>query len=142
MQNISSLLPRFLKDRTGNIAISAGLTAPLFIGILALGVDYGYLTLQKRQLQQTADLAAISAAANAADPEKGGPAIFRPQRHESRGQDTEWPLDRGRSSTFRPLERNLPRAMVMPKSSKVTMSRTRPCLSASVSSKMHFQPMR
>ncbi len=76
MQNISSLLPRFLKDRTGNIAISAGLTAPLFIGILALGVDYGYLTLQKRQLQQTADLAAISAAANAADPEKAVQQYF------------------------------------------------------------------
>jgi uncharacterized membrane protein len=76
MQTISSLLPRFLRDRTGNIAISAGLTAPLFIGILALGVDYGYLTLQKRQLQQTADLAAISAAASATDPEKAVQQYF------------------------------------------------------------------
>lgn len=76
MQTISSLLPRFVKDRKGNIAISAGLTAPLFIGILALGVDYGYLTLQKRQLQQTADLAAISAAANAADAEKAVQKYF------------------------------------------------------------------
>jgi len=70
MLTISSLLSRFAKDRRGNIAISAGLTAPLFIGILALGVDYGYLTLQKRQLQQTADLAAISAAANVTDAER------------------------------------------------------------------------
>ncbi|UXS01446.1 TadG family pilus assembly protein [Agrobacterium tumefaciens] len=62
MQHASSLLTRLFRDRSGNIAITAGLTAPLFIGILALGVDYGYLTLQKRQLQQTADLAAISAA--------------------------------------------------------------------------------
>ena len=76
MLTISSLLSRFAKDRRGNIAISAGLTAPLFIGILALGVDYGYLTLQKRQLQQTADLAAISAAANAADPEKAVQQYF------------------------------------------------------------------
>ncbi|MBP2506606.1 putative membrane protein [Agrobacterium tumefaciens] len=76
MRDIHSLLPRFLRDRTGNIAISAGLTAPLFIGILALGVDYGYLTLQKRQLQQTADLAAISAAANAADAEKAVQQYF------------------------------------------------------------------
>lgn len=51
------------KNKSGNIAITAGLTAPLFVGILALGVDYGALTLQKRELQQTADLAAISAAA-------------------------------------------------------------------------------
>lgn len=76
MRTIPSLLPRFLKDKTGNIAISAGLTAPLFIGILALGVDYGYLTLQKRQLQQTADLAAISAAANATDAEKAVQQYF------------------------------------------------------------------
>lgn len=76
MRDIHSLLPRFLKDRTGNIAISAGLTAPLFIGILALGVDYGYLTLQKRQLQQTADLAAISAAAYATDAEKAVQQYF------------------------------------------------------------------
>ncbi|MGQ2951326.1 MAG: TadG family pilus assembly protein [Agrobacterium sp.] len=76
MRTIPSLLPGFLKDRAGNIAISAGLTAPLFIGVLALGVDYGYLTLQKRQLQQTADLAAISAAANAADPEKAVQQYF------------------------------------------------------------------
>lgn len=62
MKHPSSLLTRLFRDRSGNIAITAGLTAPLFIGILALGVDYGYLTLQKRQLQQTADLAAISAA--------------------------------------------------------------------------------
>ncbi|WP_296081196.1 TadG family pilus assembly protein [uncultured Agrobacterium sp.] len=51
------------KNKSGNIAITAGLTAPLFVGLLALGVDYGALTLQKRELQQTADLAAISAAA-------------------------------------------------------------------------------
>ncbi len=70
MRTIHSLLSGFLRDRAGNIAISAGLTAPLFIGILAIGVDYGYLTLQKRQLQQTADLAAISAAANVTDAEK------------------------------------------------------------------------
>ena len=58
MKNTSPLLTRLFSDRSGNVAITAGLTAPLFVGILALGVDYGYLTLQKRQLQQTADLAA------------------------------------------------------------------------------------
>lgn len=36
MRTIPSLLPAFLKDRAGNIAISAGLTAPLFIGVLRL----------------------------------------------------------------------------------------------------------
>lgn len=60
---------RFWQNTSGNIAIMAGLTAPLFAGILALGVDYGALTLQKRELQQTADLAAISAA-GAPNPEQ------------------------------------------------------------------------
>ncbi|NTE86510.1 TadG family pilus assembly protein [Agrobacterium rubi] len=61
MRKISNL-KRLAKDRSGNVAIMAGITAPLMMGVLALGVDYGSLTLQKRQLQQTADLAAVSAA--------------------------------------------------------------------------------
>ncbi|UHS56686.1 pilus assembly protein TadG-related protein [Agrobacterium vaccinii] len=62
MQNSVSKIGRILCDRSGNVAIMAGITAPLMMGVLALGVDYGSLTVQKRQLQNTADLAAISAA--------------------------------------------------------------------------------
>ncbi|MBB3947907.1 putative membrane protein [Rhizobium skierniewicense] len=62
MCKTTSTLKRFTKNRSGNVAIMAGITAPLMMGVLALGVDYGSLTLQKRQLQQTADLAAVSAA--------------------------------------------------------------------------------
>ncbi|UHS61499.1 hypothetical protein HRR99_08225 [Agrobacterium vaccinii] len=62
MQNSVSKIGRMLRDRSGNVAIMAGITAPLMMGVLALGVDYGSLTVQKRQLQNTADLAAISAA--------------------------------------------------------------------------------
>ncbi|WP_284777462.1 pilus assembly protein TadG-related protein [Agrobacterium sp. lyk4-40-TYG-31] len=62
MQNSVSKVARMLRDRSGNVAIMAGITAPLMMGVLALGVDYGSLTVQKRQLQNTADLAAISAA--------------------------------------------------------------------------------
>ncbi|NTJ42560.1 hypothetical protein G6L28_08100 [Agrobacterium larrymoorei] len=62
MRKFHALMKTIHSDRSGNIAIMAGVTAPLIAGILALGVDYGYLTLQKRQLQQTADLAALSAA--------------------------------------------------------------------------------
>ncbi|WP_320201695.1 TadG family pilus assembly protein [Agrobacterium sp. rho-13.3] len=62
MRKLHSLLRQAAADRSGNIAIMAAITAPLIAGTLAIGVDYGYLTLQKRQLQQTADLAAISAA--------------------------------------------------------------------------------
>lgn len=67
---------RIWKNRSGNVAIMVGLTAPLFAGILALGVDYGALTLQRRQLQHTADLAAISAAA-AVDPDQAVLQYFK-----------------------------------------------------------------
>lgn len=58
------------RDKAGNIAITTALTLPLAIFALALGVDYGHLTLQQRQLQNSADLAAIAAAASPANPEK------------------------------------------------------------------------
>ena len=63
-------LKSLLRDNAGNIAISTALTLPLAIFAMALGVDYGHLTLQQRQLQNAADLAAIAAAANPTDPEK------------------------------------------------------------------------
>lgn len=62
MRNSVSKMRHLLRDRSGNVAIMAGITAPLMMGVLALGVDYGTLTLQKRNLQHTADLAAITAA--------------------------------------------------------------------------------
>ncbi|KQO80901.1 pilus assembly protein TadG-related protein [Rhizobium sp. Leaf262] len=62
MRGYVSKARHLLRDRSGNIAIMAGITAPLMMGVLALGVDYGSLTLQKRHLQTTADMAAISAA--------------------------------------------------------------------------------
>ncbi len=62
---------RWLRDCRGNVAITAALSLPIMISALALGVDYGYLTLQQRELQTTADLSAISAAANPSSPEAG-----------------------------------------------------------------------
>lgn len=69
-------LPFLARDRSGNIAISAALSMPLLIGALALGIDYGSLTLQQRDLQSTADLAAIAAAGNLSNPEKGALDFF------------------------------------------------------------------
>ena len=54
----------FCRDRSGNVAIMAAIFAPILLYILALGVDYGLLTLQDRKLQQTADLSAIIAASD------------------------------------------------------------------------------
>ena len=40
--------PRLLADRSGNIGTLAALSLPLMIFSLALGVDYGYFTVQRR----------------------------------------------------------------------------------------------
>lgn len=67
---------RFLDDRSGNIGIIATISLPLLIFSLALGVDYGYLTVQQRQLQASADLAAIAAASNVVEAEKSAATYF------------------------------------------------------------------
>jgi uncharacterized membrane protein len=65
-----------IANRSGNIATLAALSLPLIILSTALGVDYGYLTVQQRQLQATADLAAIAAAANIIEAEKAAATYF------------------------------------------------------------------
>lgn len=60
-------LKRLARDRAGNIGTLTALTSPLLLLSMALGVDYGFLTLQQRHLQAAADLAAIAAAADVAD---------------------------------------------------------------------------
>lgn len=54
---------RIFKSKSGNIALSAALTAPLLLGSLAISVDYYALVRQQRSEQATVDLAAIAAAA-------------------------------------------------------------------------------
>jgi len=49
---------------SGNIGISAALVLPLVVLSLGLGVDYGYLTLQKREMQGIADITAMVAASD------------------------------------------------------------------------------
>jgi uncharacterized membrane protein len=65
-----------LRERDGNIGTLAAISLPLLIFSLALGVDYGYLTVQQRQLQAAADLAAIAAASNVGDAEKSAATFF------------------------------------------------------------------
>lgn len=65
-----------LADRSGNIGTLAALSLPLMVFSLALGVDYGYLTVQQRHLQATADLAAIAAAGNIGEAEKSAAIYF------------------------------------------------------------------
>ena len=63
-------------DRQGNIGTLAAISLPLLIYSLALGVDYGYLTVQQRQLQAAADLAAIAAASSVGEAEKSAATYF------------------------------------------------------------------
>ncbi len=61
----ASLKPGSIFTSTsGNIGISAALVLPLVVLSLGLGIDYGYLTLQKREMQGIVDLTAIVAAAD------------------------------------------------------------------------------
>lgn len=68
--------PRLITDRSGNIGTLAALSLPLMVFSLALGVDYGYLTVQQRQLQASADLAAIAAASNVVQAESAAATYF------------------------------------------------------------------
>lgn len=54
----------FFADKSGNIGISTAFVLPLVVLSLGLGIDYGYLTLQKREMQGIADITAIVAAAD------------------------------------------------------------------------------
>lgn len=67
---------RLVTDRHGNIGTLAALTLPLMVFSLALGVDYGYLTVQQRELQASADLAAIAAASSVVEAEKAAATYF------------------------------------------------------------------
>ncbi|MDI7774303.1 pilus assembly protein TadG-related protein [Asticcacaulis sp. EMRT-3] len=57
-------LLRFRQDDRGAVAITMALMMTVIISFAALAVDTGYLYLKSRQLQGTADLAALSAAAH------------------------------------------------------------------------------
>lgn len=67
----------FAKSGDANVGISAALVMPLVIASMALGVDYGYLTLQKQEMQSVADLAAIAAAGNVGSADEAVLAHFK-----------------------------------------------------------------
>ncbi|WP_349434604.1 TadG family pilus assembly protein [Pararhizobium sp. A13] len=67
----------FFSEKSGNIGISAALVLPLVVLSLGLGVDYGYLTLQKREMQGIVDITAIVAAADLPNVEKAARDHFK-----------------------------------------------------------------
>jgi uncharacterized membrane protein len=57
-------LTRFRRDKRGSVLVMGALLMVVIVGLAAFAVDMGYLYLKSRELQGTADLAAMSAAAN------------------------------------------------------------------------------
>ncbi len=76
MLRVPKAIGKLISDRSANTATLFALFMPIMIGCLALGVDYGNLTLQQRKLQKTADLASIIAAADIKNAEKAVAQFF------------------------------------------------------------------
>src|SRR5487761_783793 len=57
-----TIVSRWWRSRSGNIAIVCGICAPMLIGFCGFGADAGYWFYQSRQLQAAADIAAYDGA--------------------------------------------------------------------------------
>ena len=64
----NNILRRFRQDENGTIAIWAGISMPMVMGIGALAFDMNSMYVTKAQLQHTADASAIAAAKALPDP--------------------------------------------------------------------------
>src|SRR5262245_1329454 len=56
------LLSRFGRDRAGGVALVFGLVLPVMLGVVAAAVEYGLIVHRRDQLQNAADIGAITAA--------------------------------------------------------------------------------
>jgi len=75
--NISRLMKRLLRDRSGNALVIVAATAPLLIAASAIGLDTIQVTLAKRQLQRAADSAAMAGAYTVAQSKPPQAAVTR-----------------------------------------------------------------
>ena len=80
MRSVSHHLTSFCRDTSGATAIMSAIVVPVLVGVAALGVDFGSLYLERRELQGVADLAAIAAAANLDNAEKAALATLAANR--------------------------------------------------------------
>ncbi|MEO0327457.1 MAG: TadE/TadG family type IV pilus assembly protein [Pseudomonadota bacterium] len=55
------LASNFLKSIRGNVALTAGLMAPIFLGVAGVGVDYSIIYQKTSKLQEVADSSALAA---------------------------------------------------------------------------------
>jgi Flp pilus assembly protein TadG len=56
------VLGRFVRSRSGGVAVSFGLVVPLLLGVLAAAIEYGSLVHRRDRLQNAADTGALAAA--------------------------------------------------------------------------------
>lgn len=63
-QTTAGPLGRFARSRAANIATLTALTMPILLSVAAFAIDEGSLFLERRELQATADIAAIEAASD------------------------------------------------------------------------------
>lgn len=54
------MLKKLLKEDQGQAMVLIALVFSLLLGFTALAIDYGYLSIQKRELQNAADAAALA----------------------------------------------------------------------------------
>ncbi|WP_011580682.1 TadG family pilus assembly protein [Chelativorans multitrophicus] len=64
MARIAGRAVQALRDRSGNVAVMAGLLFPVMLLGAVFGVDQGSLYLERREAQALTDLAAVTAVAN------------------------------------------------------------------------------
>lgn len=74
---MKAFLSRFGRDTQGSALIMGAGLMIITIGLAAFAVDMGYVYVKSRELQGTADLAAMSAAANLATAESAARAVVR-----------------------------------------------------------------
>jgi uncharacterized membrane protein len=73
----SGALRRALRSTSGNVATLTALLMPAALTLAAFAVDQGSLYLERRQLQNLTDLAAIAAAASIDEPGEAAQALFQ-----------------------------------------------------------------
>ena len=74
-------LTRFQRDARGSALVMGAMLMVVIIGLAAFAVDVGYLYLKSRELQGTADLAAMSAAANLAKADTAAQSVVLNNAH-------------------------------------------------------------
>ncbi|HTM83162.1 pilus assembly protein TadG-related protein [Asticcacaulis sp.] len=70
-----AFLSRFGRDKRGSVLIMGAGLMIITVGLAAFAVDMGYVYVKSRELQGTADLAAMSAAANLSTAESAAQAV-------------------------------------------------------------------